>query len=413
MTDELPLLLVVSSQSQDSREPFLQSISAHYRVWLFVGGPGRDAEITWEKPYIAGHTPVDTMDAEACVRAALALDAVHPVAGVMCYDEPRVVTAAEVAQALGLPGSPPEAVARCRDKEATRRALDLAGVPQPRSAAVASAAEALEVADSWGYPVVVKPRNQACGFGVVRVTAPDALPAAWAGAAGIGWPEAPAHPDRAVLVEECVEGPEISVDSAVFDGRVEPLVIAHKYTGFAPAFEEIGHVVDGASGLHDDPVLRDVLLRAHAAVGFHTGATHTELKRTADGYAVIEINARLGGDLVPLLGLLATGLDPHLAAAAVACGTTPDLTRTAHRAAGIRFSYPEQDMRVDSVRIDTSLLPPATVRTDVLADPGQHMELPPRGAAWQSRLAQIVITADSREECWATLGEASRAVIAE
>lgn len=45
-------------------------------------------------------------------------------------------------------------------------------------------------------------------------------------------------------------------------------------------------------------------------LGLGPGITHTELKLTARGPVFVEVNARLGGDLIPYLGMLATvGLD--------------------------------------------------------------------------------------------------------
>ena len=115
----------------------------------------------------------------------LELDSVPgPVAGVFCYDEGLVHQAATVAAALGLPGSPPEAVAACRDKNATRSALALAGVPQPVSIGVHDLAEAAAAADKIGYPVVVKPRGLAGSMGVTLVHAPDELAEVEAGARG-------------------------------------------------------------------------------------------------------------------------------------------------------------------------------------------------------------------------------------
>jgi hypothetical protein len=64
------------------------------------------------------------------------------------------------------------------------------------------------------------------------------------------------------------------------------------------------------------------------------------------------------------------------------------------------------------VRIDPTRLPPRTRRAQVLAEPGQHLQLPPRGIAWQSRLAQIVVESDDVAGCTAALDVAAQAVTA-
>jgi biotin carboxylase len=392
----------------------MRALASRYRVWLFIGGAGRTSRPTWELPYIVGHTELDTQDTEAMIAEARRLRESVEISGLICYDESRIIYTAEVAHAVGLPTSSADSIRRCRDKHRTRVALAEAGVPQAASHAVHSAEEAAQVAEQLGYPVVLKPRSMAASFGVSRVDSAADLAEGYRLAMSIALPEEPTHYEDAVLVEEFLDGPEISVDSACFDGRLVPLAVAHKELGFEPCFEEVGHVVDGNDPLLDDPHLLDVLSRAHAAVGYETGMTHTELRRTSDGtFKVIEINARLGGDMIPYLGQLATDIDLSLASAAIACGQEPDLTRGPGRVAAIRFYYPDQDITVTGARIAEALLPSEVDRADMFAQPGQEMKLPPRGSAWESRLAQVVAVADSEAACRAVLDEAAKAITVE
>jgi biotin carboxylase len=404
-------LIVVSSLGPSSRLPFFETVSARYPIWLFIGGAGRASEPSWELPYIAGHTTVDTLDADAMLAAVAELAETAKIRGIVSYDEARIEATAKVATALGLPTSPPEAVARCRDKHLTRQALADAGVPQAESVAVKSVDEALVAANRIGYPVVLKPRNLAASFGVTRADSDADISTAYDAARNTTLPEAPEFYEDGVLVEEYLDGEEISVDSICFDGRVEPLAVAHKQTGFPPNFEEIGHMVRGGDPLHTDAALRDVVIRAHRAVGFATGVTHVELKLTSRGPRIIEINARLGGDLIPYLGRLAGGANLELAAAAVACGETPDLRRGEPKVAAIRFYYPDSDVKVAELHFEEPLLPASTERAVVLADPGQQMLLPPHGSAWESRLAQVVVVEDSEPAALAALGEAAKALV--
>jgi biotin carboxylase len=402
-----PLLVVVSSLSK-SREYFFRSVSPHYRLWLFQGGAGRTDEVGWELPYLVGHTVVDTLDADAMTEAARAIP--EEVAGILSYDEARIAATAVVAERLGLPTSPAEAVLRCRDKWLTRQALAAAGVPQAQSVAVGSPAEAVAAAERIGYPVVLKPRNLAASFGVSRADDGAELAAAYVRARSVTLPEAPERFDQDVLVEEFLDGPELSVDALVLDGWVEPLVVARKQTGFPPSFEETGHTVDAADPLLRDPELRSVLTAAHAAVGYTTGTTHTELRHTAGGLKVIEINGRLGGDMIPLLGRLATGTDVNVVAAAVATGQVPDTRSTEAKVAGIRFYYPDEDVTVGSLDVDEALLPAQVHEAVPLTGPGERVLLPPRGSAWESRLAHVIAVADTAEELAGVLDAAAKAV---
>ncbi len=100
--------------------------------------------------------------------------------------------------------------------------------------------------------MVLKPRGMGASIGVVRAGSPAELDAAFEVAEHAGHGGSPSY-EGGVLVEEMITGPEISVDGAVCDGEYRPMFVAHKQVGLAPYFEEIGHVVDAADPLLDDP----------------------------------------------------------------------------------------------------------------------------------------------------------------
>lgn len=395
-----PLVILVHSGHRKFREYLLAGVAEHARVWLFL-----DSEPTWERRYLTGHTVVDTRDADAMIAAARPLVGVR---GVLCWHDMLVEQAAALTEALGLPGTPPAAVARCRDKRLTREALDAAGVPQARSVPVDSLREAQDAAARIGYPVVVKPRALGASFGVSRAASAAGTAAAYEGASSIVMDGAPDF-GASVLVEECLEGEEISVDAALCDGVLEPLFVARKVSGYAPHFEEIAHSVDAADPLLDDPRVRDVLRRAHRAVGYRTGITHTELRLTDAGPKVIEINARLGGDLIPLVAAHASGIDPAAAAVRIACGKPPEPPVRRGGCAAVRFLYPDRDCVARRCSVDHAALPPTAVRAVALAEPGQPLVLPPGGHV-TSRYGYVLVTGESADACWAAADKAAEAV---
>ena len=216
-------------------------------------------------------------------------------------------------------------------------------------------------------------------------------------------------PGSDVLVEEYLDGPEISVDTAWLDGEPSVGFVARKQSGFAPYFEEVGHLVRADDPLPRDPRLLGVLRAAHAAVGYTTGWTHTELRLAADGPKVVEINARVGGDRIPDLARLALGLDLGRAVAAAASGRRPDFAPTRHRVAAVRFLYPERDCILRSVEIDTDALPASVDSALPVVLPGQELRLPPYGHV-PGRYALITTVADTEAECLAGLDKAASAV---
>ncbi|MEF9904735.1 ATP-grasp domain-containing protein [Streptomyces sp. P9-A2] len=404
-----PLLLVVATGMRTYREYLLRSIRGEFDIHLF-----HVDEPTWEKEYISGWTVLPTtLDGPAMADAAREVHAATPVAGVLCWDEGRIHAASYVAEALGLRNGAPDVIWRLRDKGQTREALDAAGVAQPRSIPVRTLEEALAAADRIGYPAILKPRGLGASLGVVRVDDAVQLAEKFAFTAGAQGPDPdplPFSTDQPVLVEELVTGEEISVDAVVRDGVVTPLFVGRKVVGYPPYAEETGHFVDGDDPLLTDPRLLDALQDTHTALGFRDGWTHSEFMLTTDGPRLIEVNGRLGGDMIPYLGVLATGIDPGLAAARAACGIAPATTPAHHRVAGIRFFYVDHDdTRIESVAFREDELPDAVEQVVAVARPGAVVSPPPKGTVW-GRIAFAIATGDSVEACGAALDAAESAL---
>jgi biotin carboxylase len=404
-----PRLIVFGSGQIEYREFMLQRIARRYDIVLLSPGP-----ITWEASYIADHATFDPDDVESARAAASRVATRHAAAGVLTYFEPFVELAAEIAENLGLGYCDPVNLARCRDKRATRETLALAGVPSARSVMVRSLTEAERAAADIGYPVVLKPRALAASCGVILVGRAEDLAGSFELTRTTVLPPLRDYLGD-VLVEEYLDGPEISVDSAVFHGRVLPLIFASKELGFPPCFEETGHVVAPADVVVADvDRIRDILQAAHEALGIDNLVTHSELRLTADGPRVVEVNARSGGDMIPYLGWLATGADVALASADVATGTAPETGAEAapgRGVAGVRFLYPPADGRVAELGMEPGFAPPWLDRVAWLAAPGAELHLPPRGFYHHARAGLAMVTADTIEQCRARLDEAERRAV--
>jgi biotin carboxylase len=402
-----PRLLVVGTGARAFKEFLLDWVSRHFRVHLFP-----DGEPTWELDYVDGYSAVnlrETRDATELCEVATELAAAEPFAGVLAWDEARVLQVAKVAAALGLPGWTPEVAMRCREKDRTRVAFAAAGIPQPRSVVASDVDEALLAAESIGYPVVLKPRAMAASLGVVRVDSETELRDRFAFTRDVAIPGSWQYDQ--VLVEEFLTGPEISVDSAVHTSVVHPMFLARKEIGFAPYFEEVGHTVDGADPLLTDPDVGRLLADVHAALGCTDGMTHTELKLTDEGPKVIEVNGRLGGDLIPYLGWHATGIDSGLVAGEIACGLPPTVTPRWHQVSAVRFHYVEKDdTRIEEIRVDRDGLAPAVDRFEVVARSGAVLSPPPKGTLF-GRLAYVTAVAESAAACRQALDSASDALM--
>jgi biotin carboxylase len=301
----------------------------------------------------------------------------------------------------------PRTVENCRDKASTRRVLTEAGIPQPRSVAVAALEQARAEAAHTGFPVVFKPRGLGASQGVVLVRDSGEVEAAYEVASSASYPGVPSF-ENGVLVEEYMDGPEISVDGAVVDGRYAPMFLAHKELGPPPYFEETGHIVDPQDPLLADRDVIGMLAAAHTALGVERGMTHSELRLTDKGPRLIEINARLGGDLIPYLGMLATGVDPGRVAARVALGQEALLSPTRNDTVGIRFLSPDGDSRLRAITLPAACEVEGLLSAQTVADPGTVLRLPPRG--YVARHSYVICRGNGLEECRERLARAAALV---
>ncbi|MFE0644607.1 ATP-grasp domain-containing protein [Streptomyces sp. NPDC058877] len=396
-------LVVVGGGNPPYRRYALASLAPHVQTALVQPG-----EPQWQRPYIGDRfRTADTSNPDAVTDAVAALLAsADGPAGVLTWDETLLATTAEVARRLRLPHLSPQAVRHCRDKLATRTALAAAGVLSAGFRHVHDRAEALRAADDLGLPAVVKPRGLAGSIGVTLATCAEDVGAAFEQATTSAFPGI----DRleGVIVEEYLTGPEISVDCVADHGTVRVVNVARKRLGFAPYFEEIGHLV---APWRDEPWADDVesvVVAAHTALGLRTGVTHSELRLTPSGPRVVEINGRLGGDFIPLLGRLATGVDQVRAAADLALGRTPAVVGGQDQCAEVRFLYPEHDAVVQEVDLAAAAAVPGIVEAIELAPPGTRLRLPPHGIV--PRLAALIAVGDSPAQCTEALDRAQRAV---
>ncbi|MFF2657332.1 ATP-grasp domain-containing protein [Kitasatospora sp. NPDC058032] len=390
---------MINSGDRAYREYSLAQIAAHHRVVLIGrSGPG------WEGPYIADHEVANLDDLDDLVGAVDDLLA-NDIRGVLTWDEFSLVGAAHVAALLGTPGNSTATATACRDKAASRDAFAARGVPSARSTLVTTREEAEVAAAATGYPLVLKPARQAGSIGVIKAEGPGDLAAAYAHASWAAWAAADDEGSN-VLVEEYLDGPEISVECVTVRGVTTPVALTRKQLGQEPFFEEVGHSVEAG-----DPLLAvagPVAVAALDALGFTNGVSHVEMRLTdTGGPRLIEVNGRLGGDLIPHLVREATGIDLPLAAADIALGLEPDLAPTRRRAAAISLVYAPATGRLTRADADPALGDePWLERLVWEKQAGDHVILPPDGDLGTARVAHLVATATTAEICLQHLADA-------
>jgi biotin carboxylase len=204
-----------------------------------------------------------------------------------------VGVAARVAARIGIPHPiEPRVGAVATSKLRQREAFAAAGVPHARAFAPDDPALPL--------PCVVKAPDRQGQRGLTLVRRREDLRAALAAASV-------ESRGGAVLVEELVEGPELTVNAFSSAGRFSPVTVTDRLTAEPPAFGvALAHV--WPSG-HDSGAAIAVARAAVEAVGIVEGPSYTQVRLGPEGPAVMEVAARLGGGHDAELAAAVTGVD--------------------------------------------------------------------------------------------------------
>jgi biotin carboxylase len=349
---------------------------------------------------------VDILDALAVERIARA----EKVAGVvtLCTDAP-VRTVAAVGAALGLPALSPEAAANATDKRRMRLAFAEHGAPSARFVQVASIGDALLAAGDLGYPVALKIARSSGSRGVYRVADERELHKFWASAREY-------QPDGDLLIEEWLDGPEVSVEGVCCGGAVFVIQVTDKSVFPGPFPVESGHTQPSQFLPIHRAEIEDAVTAGIRALGLDQCGFHAELKMTPKGPRIIEIGARLGGDRIAThLTPLSTGVDLVRAVIDIALGRGPDLKIRLDRGSAIRYFHAPpggvitEIGSLDEIRAmpGLELLFPESERD---GPPGPGFKIPEIRSSLD-RYGHVIFSGPTRQEASARAEAASRAIV--
>lgn len=274
---------------------------------------------------------ISTIDTPAILEAAKK----HQINGIMTLaSDMPMQSVAVVSHEMGLVGISEDTALKATNKAFMRDALKEAGVPVPLYFRVNGKEDFIEAVNKVrdaGYKCIVKPADNSGSRGVDLLKEDADIDTAY---------EYTIQFSRGgeIVVEEFMEGTEVSVETLAVDGNVKVIQITDKLTTGAPYFVEMGHSQPSQLSEETKKEIAEVAIAANKAIGIENGPSHTEIKVTKDGPKIVELGARLGGDCITThLVPLSTGVNMVEASIRIALGEKTDLESKWNKGSAIMY----------------------------------------------------------------------------
>jgi biotin carboxylase len=288
--------------------------------------------------------------------------------------------AARIAGRLGLPHPIDGATAAlATTKSRQRERLAAAGVPQPR------------LLDEPAAPCVVKAPDRQGQRGLTYVSSDEELPAAIERALA-------ASRDGTYIVEELVEGPEVTVNAVSVEGLFHPLAVTDRLTADPPAFGVA--LAHAWPCVYQTQAVVDAAAAAAEALGVRNGPTYTQVRIAPDGPKVLELAARLGGGHDAELVEAVTGVKLNDLAIDFALGDEACVyqTQALHGGGCVLFLVaPEGELRAVE-GVERALAREGVLDVRIYRAPGHRFGQLRRGA---DRAGAVIAVGDSRDDALA------------
>lgn len=245
-------------------------------------------------------------------------------------------TVAYVAEKMELVGNSYESAVRANNKYLMRESFSKADVPCPKYMVATpdtiNTPSVLDGLREFQYPIIIKPSDRSGSLGVSKICTPAEYYPAIDQAMKVSF-------KHEAMIEEFIDGREISVEFISYQGHHYPLQITDKVTTGAPRFVELEHHQPSSLSKEMYETIYSITEKALDALGITNGASHSEYKITQSGrIAIMEIGARMGGDFIGSdLVRLSTGYDFLKGVIEVAQGEFVEPQITDHKCSGVYF----------------------------------------------------------------------------
>jgi biotin carboxylase len=329
---------------------------------------------------------------------------IRKIDGVICVAADAPVTSATVAERLRLPGISVATAELACDKLAMKHRFAEMGVQVPWFAPVETPQALQRIAIERGSNLVIKPADSRGSRGVQRVAQVQDLTQAFMLARSHS-------PAERVMVEQYLEGPQVSTESLVVNGKCfTPGFSDRNYEyleRYAPFFIENGGDLPSHLPADIQTKVKDVVGRAAAALGVTNGTVKGDIVVHNGEPYVIELAARLSGGFFCTREIpLNTGVDFIGAAIKVALGepvTADELEPKQFVPVVQRYAFPDPGHVVSVSGAEEARKISGISEVVITAKPGDV--IPPAGDKRPSA-AMVLATGATRDAALAAANDA-------
>ena len=298
---------------QPSAKPRLLLIAPHssYRITPYLNAArklGVDVLVASTSEHslvsaVADGLRIDLENPQHALKTILSAARKQPLLGIIATDDAAVTLVAQVAEALGLPHNPPAAVQLTQRKDLARARLAARAVPVPWHQRVDLKADLTAQANTFNYPIVLKPLSLSGSRGVIRVNNPSQCIAACERIRLIVQDLPGEDEKRYLLAEAYLPGFEVAVEGMLDNGQLHVLALFDKPEPLeGPYFEESYYITPSRLSSGDQALIAQRVSEACAAYGLRQGPIHAELRLHENEAWILEVAARtIGGQCARLL----------------------------------------------------------------------------------------------------------------
>lgn len=305
------------------------------------------------------------------------------VDAVLAVDDHGLELAALLQEKLGLPGNPPQAVRTTRDKLAFRQLLAAQGFDCPHFRAATSEADALALAPSLQYPVVVKARRLSASRGVVRVDDAASFARAVARVLRIQAAADREAPQLGIIVEDFIPGAEYALEGLLDKGVLRVLALFDKPDPLdGPYFEETLYVTPSRLPADMQAAIAGEVQRVCALAGLTSGPVHAEMRVSERGIWLLEVAARSIGGLCGRMLHHRLGMALEEMVLRHALGMPVPAASNDEAAGVMMIPIPESGIFLGATGLPAARAVPGITDIRISAQPGDIVAPPPEGSGY-------------------------------